>query len=79
MSSVKYLFHKKLLKMFPKKCTLQNCLEKLWIPVDGLSALQHRHRASKGSTFEISVTSIWALPVRGGGSKPLPEWFGALF
>ena len=46
MSSVKYLFHKKLLKMLPKKCTLQNCLEKLWISVDGLSALQHRHRAS---------------------------------
>ena len=33
----------------------------------------------KGSTFEFSVTSIWALPVRVGGSKPLPEWFGALF
>ena len=35
--------------------------------------------AGKGSTFEFSVTSIWALPVRVGGSKPLPEWFGALF
>ena len=34
---------------------------------------------TKGSTFEFSVTSIWALPVRGGGSKPLPGWFGALF
>ena len=33
----------------------------------------------KGSPTELSVTSIWALPVRGGGSKPLPGWFGALF
>ena len=32
----------------------------------------------KGSTFTFSVTSIWALPVR-GGSQPLPGWFGALF
>ena len=33
----------------------------------------------KGSTTQISVTGIWALPVRGGGSKPLPGWFGATF
>ena len=33
----------------------------------------------KGSPTELSVTSIWALPIRGGGSKPLPKWFGALF
>ena len=25
------------------------------------------------------VGSIWALPVRGGGGKGLPGWFGALF
>ena len=33
----------------------------------------------KGSPKKVSVTSIWALPVRGVGSKPLPGWFGALF
>ena len=33
----------------------------------------------QGSPTEFSVTSIWALPVRGGGSWPLPEWFGAIF
>ena len=34
---------------------------------------------SKGSPFQLVTTSIWALPVWGGGSKPLPGWFGALF
>ena len=28
----------------------------------------------KGSPTENSVKGIWALPVRGGGSQPLPGW-----
>ena len=33
-------------------------------------------RPNKGSTFEFSVTSIWALPVRGGGLNPCPNVLG---
>ena len=33
----------------------------------------------KGSPTQIHAGGIWALPVRGGGSQPLPGWFGALF
>ena len=34
---------------------------------------------SKGSPILKNVWSIWALPKWGvGGSRPLPEWFGAL-
>ena len=32
----------------------------------------------KGSPSLKNVGSIWALPKWGGGSRPLPEWFGAL-
>ena len=32
----------------------------------------------KGSPFQLVATPMWALPVWGGGSKPLPGWFGAL-
>jgi len=33
----------------------------------------------KGSTFEKIMLFIWVLSFLGGGSKPLPGWFGALF
>ena len=36
-------------------------------------------QAVKGSPMKNSVKGIRALPVRGGGSKPLPGWFGATF
>ena len=32
---------------------------------------------TKGSPFQVGATSIWAFG-RGGESKPLPGWFGAL-
>ena len=32
----------------------------------------------KGSPHKNVATSIWALPVWRGGSRPLPGWFGAL-
>ena len=34
---------------------------------------------TKGSPTQIHAGGIWALPVRGGGSQPLPGWFGATF
>ena len=33
----------------------------------------------KGSPNKIANEGIWELPVWGGGSKPLPGWFGATF
>ena len=33
----------------------------------------------KGSPFLKFFVSIWALPLRSGGCKGLPGWFGALF
>ena len=33
----------------------------------------------KGSPTEIHSGGIWALPIMGGGSQPLPGWFGATF
>ena len=36
------------------------------------------HKFTKGSPIKFANEGIWALPV-GGGSKPLPGWFGALF
>ena len=37
------------------------------------------HSDGKGSPPQIHAGGIWALPVRVGGSRPLPGWFGALF
>ena len=36
-------------------------------------------KSAKGSPIENVAAGIWALPVWGGGSKPLPGWFGATF
>ena len=38
-----------------------------------------RSERHNGSPPQIDEQGIWALPVRGGGSQPLPVWFGALF
>ena len=45
------------------------------ISISGLSSQE----IAKGSPFQFVPTSMWALPVWEGGSKPLPGWFGALF
>ena len=52
------------------------CTERAVQPgLDSCACLSHH----KGSPFQLVTTSMWALPVWGGGSKPLPGWFGALF
>ena len=68
-----------LLKFSPQQCH-NTCSKSL--PHDQCNSWKFRatsRNTRKGSPTEKVAGSIRALPKWGGGSKPLPGWFGALF